>query len=207
VACCLAVALVIAVLRAGWYRLAPGRRPVRAGFAPPARRPAPGVASLAAVGTAGSAGSTGPSVEFSAGSVRSLIGSVDRLAPAGELVPTPSVPARGRVGFVLVVVGAGWTVASGIAMHLPSGPTQHHGMAGLDHAAVPGFGATGSMTHGSGLTGLLMHGPGLVAIALGVLLVLSASARGAASRGAAVRGAASRRPSHRPLSPRPRRAT
>jgi hypothetical protein len=113
------------------------------------------------------------------------------------------VPARGRVGFALVVAGAGWTVVSGIAMQLPASATQHLG----HHTAVPGLGAVDLTTHGFGLAGLLMHGPGLVAIALGVLLVLSASARGVVSRGTAVHGAVSHRQSHRPLTTRPGRAT
>jgi hypothetical protein len=41
-ACCIALALVISAVRVVWFRLLPGRAPDRAGFAPPASRPAPG---------------------------------------------------------------------------------------------------------------------------------------------------------------------
>ena len=170
-ACCLAVAMVIAVLRAGWYRLVPGRRPARAGFAPPARRPAPGEA----------AGSVAPAV--AAVPVRGS-------APAdrtGEPVPPRVVPARQRVGFALVVAGAGWSVVSLFAMRLPLGAVQHHG-----HAAVSGSGVALPAAPGFSLSELLMHGPGLIAIALGALLTLST--------------AASRRPSHHTLTSRPERA-
>jgi hypothetical protein len=172
VACCLAVALVIAVLRAGWYRLFPGRRPARVGFAPPARRPAPGEA---AVSVASMSAANDP--------VRGS-GPADR---AGDPVPPRAVPARQRVGFALVVAGAGWSVVSLFAMRLPLGVLRHHG-----HAAVPGSGVALPVVHGFSLSELLMHGPGLVAIALGALLTLST--------------AASRRPSHHTLTPRPERA-
>ncbi|HTK64851.1 MAG TPA: hypothetical protein VL595_20855 [Pseudonocardia sp.] len=39
--CCIALALVISVVRTGWFRLVRRQPPPRAGFAPPARRPAP----------------------------------------------------------------------------------------------------------------------------------------------------------------------
>jgi hypothetical protein len=42
-ACCLALALVIGALRTAWFRVVRGTEPPRAGFAPPARRPAPGL--------------------------------------------------------------------------------------------------------------------------------------------------------------------
>ena len=166
-ACCLAVALVIAVLRAGWYRLLPGRRPARAGFAPPARRPAPGAAIMSAA----------------AEPVRGS-GPAER---TGDPVPPRVVPARQRVGFALVVAGAGWSVLSLFAMRLPLGVLQHHG-----HGAVPGSGVALPVAHGFSLSELLMHGPGLVAIVLGALLTLGT--------------AASRRPSHHTLTPRPQRA-
>ena len=152
-ACCLAVALVIAVLRAGWYRLVPGRRPARAGFAPPARRPAPGEA---------------------VGSVAVAADPVRGSAPAdrtGGPVPPRVVPARQRAGFALVVAGAGWSVVSLFAMQLSLGALQHHG-----HAAVPGSGVALPAAHGFSLSELLMHGPGLIAIALGALLTLSTAA-------------------------------
>ena len=149
-ACCLAVALVIAVLRAGWYRLVPGRRPARPGFAPPARRPAPG-AAIASV--TGSPRGSGPA---------------DR---SGDPVPPRIVPARQRVGFALVAAGAGWSVLSLVAMRLPLGVVQHHG-----HSATPGSGVALPAAHGFSLSELLMHGPGLIAIVLGALLTLSAAA-------------------------------
>lgn len=46
-ACCAALALVLGVLRAGWFRVLPGRRPPEPGFAPPARRSADGLAPTA----------------------------------------------------------------------------------------------------------------------------------------------------------------
>jgi len=154
VACCLAVALVIAVLRAAWYRLVPGRRPARAGFAPPARRPAPGEAGSVLAAPAAVA------ADLARGS-----GSADR---TGDPVPPRVVPARQRAGFALVVAGAGWSVVSLFAMQLPLGALQHHG-----HAAVPGSGVALPAAHGFSLSELLMHGPGLIAIALGALLTLS----------------------------------
>ena len=184
-ACCLAVALVIAVLRAGWYRLVPGRRPARAGFAPPARRPTPGEAGSVLVAPAVL---TAPAavVALAAVAADPARGS----APAdrtGDPVPPRVVPARQRAGFALVVAGAGWSVVSLFAMQLPLGAVQHRG-----HVAVPGSGVVVPAAHGFSLSELLMHGPGLVAIALGALLTLST--------------AASRRPSHHTLTPRPERA-
>jgi hypothetical protein len=41
VACCVALGLVVAVVRDAWRRLVPGAAPVEVGFAPPARRPGP----------------------------------------------------------------------------------------------------------------------------------------------------------------------
>jgi hypothetical protein len=41
-ACCIAMAYLIALARQAWYRLRPGNAPQRAPFAPPARRPGPG---------------------------------------------------------------------------------------------------------------------------------------------------------------------
>lgn len=41
-ACCAAIAAVIGLVRAAWFRLLPGRRPVEPTFAPPARRSADG---------------------------------------------------------------------------------------------------------------------------------------------------------------------
>lgn len=43
-ACCAALALVLGVLRASWFRVFPGRRPAEPGFAPPARRSPDGTA-------------------------------------------------------------------------------------------------------------------------------------------------------------------
>jgi len=40
--CCIAIALVIGVVRTAWFKLFPSRAPVQIAFAPPARRPAPG---------------------------------------------------------------------------------------------------------------------------------------------------------------------
>lgn len=37
-ACCAAIALVIGVVRAAWFRVVPGARPAEVGFAPPAHR-------------------------------------------------------------------------------------------------------------------------------------------------------------------------
>jgi hypothetical protein len=45
-ACCVALGLVVAVVRDGWRRLRPGAAPVEVGFAPPARRPAPAVLTV-----------------------------------------------------------------------------------------------------------------------------------------------------------------
>ena len=42
-ACCIAIALVIALIRTGWYALLPGRRPPESGFAPSAYRAGPAV--------------------------------------------------------------------------------------------------------------------------------------------------------------------
>lgn len=44
--CCLALAYVVALVRRGWFALAPGRPAAAVSFAPPARRPAPGGAVL-----------------------------------------------------------------------------------------------------------------------------------------------------------------
>lgn len=46
-ACCLAAAMVIALVRRTWYRLFPSRAPIELMFAPPARRPAPGITPAA----------------------------------------------------------------------------------------------------------------------------------------------------------------
>lgn len=45
--CCIAVALVIALVRGAWFRVFPARRPPDAGFAPPAWRAAPGLGDVA----------------------------------------------------------------------------------------------------------------------------------------------------------------
>lgn len=187
-ACCLAVALVIAVVRAGWYRLVPGRRPARAGFAPPARRPAPGEAG-AVVATPATAPATAPAAPSVAAAVEPVWGS-DPAGRSGGPVSPRRVPARQRVGFALVLAGAGWTVVSAIAMGVPLGAAHHHGV--LGPTVLPGSLTAEPITHGFGLAGLLMHGPGLVAIAIGALLTLGT--------------AASRRPSHHTLIPRPERA-
>lgn len=42
-ACCIVIGLLIATVRRAWFALLPSRAPVEPGFAPPARRPAPGV--------------------------------------------------------------------------------------------------------------------------------------------------------------------
>ncbi|HEX4357258.1 MAG TPA: hypothetical protein VH141_07055 [Pseudonocardia sp.] len=102
-------------------------------------------------------------------------------------MPPRVVRARQRVGFALVVVGAGWSVLSLFAMRLPLAVVRHHG-----HAAVPGSGVALPVAHGFSLSELLMHGPGLIAIVLGTLLTLGT--------------AASRRPFHHTLTPRPERA-
>jgi hypothetical protein len=47
VACCVALGLVVAVVRDAWRRLRSGAAPVEVGFAPPARRPAPDVVTAA----------------------------------------------------------------------------------------------------------------------------------------------------------------
>jgi hypothetical protein len=176
--------MVIAVLRAGWYRLAPGRRPARAGFAPPARRPAPGVAVAPAV-------------------VEPLRGS----GQAGEPAPPRRAPVRHRVGFALVVAGAGWSVLSVLAMHVPGGAAHQHGPIGAAALhAIDASGAAEAATRGFDMAGVLMHGPGLVAIAVGLLLVLG-RARQFPTQQFEARQPAPRRLSHRPLTPRPGRAT
>lgn len=45
-ACCAALALVLGVVRAGWFRVFPAHRPPDPGFAPPARRSADGLAPV-----------------------------------------------------------------------------------------------------------------------------------------------------------------
>lgn len=45
-ACCAAIAAVIGLVRAAWFRLLPGRRPVEPTFAPPAHRSADGTPPL-----------------------------------------------------------------------------------------------------------------------------------------------------------------
>jgi hypothetical protein len=100
-ACCLAVALVIAVVRAVWFRLFPARRPARAGFAPPARRPAPGPVPSGVV-AAGSA-------DVGAGAVV-VDGGVAVVGPSGSgpgervgrPLPNRLASARGRPGSPLV---------------------------------------------------------------------------------------------------------
>jgi hypothetical protein len=47
-ACCLAMAMVIGWIRAGWFRLRGRPAPDAPGFAPPAHRPGPAAADLAA---------------------------------------------------------------------------------------------------------------------------------------------------------------
>lgn len=49
--CCIALALVISVLRTGWFRLVRRQAPPRVGFAPPARRPAPMATGVDPAGT------------------------------------------------------------------------------------------------------------------------------------------------------------
>lgn len=182
-ACCLAVALVIAVLRAGWYRLVPGRRPARAGFAPPAHRPAPGEAAASVAPAVAADPVRGSALADRTGDPVCGSAPADR---TGDPVLPRVIPARQRVAFALVVAGAGWSVVSLFAMRLPLGAVQHHGH------AIPGSGVALPTAHGFSLSELLMHGPGLIAIALGALLTLST--------------AASRRPSHHTLIPRPERA-
>lgn len=45
--CCIAIAMVIAVVRGAWFKLFPHRRGPESGFAPPAFRPAPGAEAVA----------------------------------------------------------------------------------------------------------------------------------------------------------------
>ncbi|MDT7643128.1 MAG: hypothetical protein QOC75_128 [Pseudonocardiales bacterium] len=121
-ACCLAVALVIAVVRAAWFRLFPARRPARAGFAPPARRPAPrpvpsGVVAAAsadvgadAVVVDGGVAAVGPSGSGPGGRV-------------GRPLPNRRASARGRPGSPLVdgalgVAGYAATAEVGLATGL-----------------------------------------------------------------------------------------
>lgn len=47
--CCVALAAVIAVVRRAWFAVVPHAAPATPGFAPPARRPAPGATASAAI--------------------------------------------------------------------------------------------------------------------------------------------------------------
>jgi hypothetical protein len=109
-ACCIAIALVVAMVRKGWYALLPGRRPPEPGFAPPAYRAGPGAEAAPRT--------------------------PDRSRPA----PAPSLPGRGRGsrrGAVLLAAGAAWTGVSVLEMHVLHTLHLGHGAAGL---AVHGFG-------------------------------------------------------------------
>jgi hypothetical protein len=111
-ACCLAVALLIAVVRGAWFRLFPARRPARAGFAPPARRPAPGPVLSGAVAAASvelGAGGAGPprraSVRTRAGFllVGGLLGVAGYAATAELAIGTGLVQAAPMERLVVVV--------------------------------------------------------------------------------------------------------
>ncbi|HZE66593.1 MAG TPA: hypothetical protein VE081_08195 [Sporichthyaceae bacterium] len=107
-ACCLAVALVIAVVRAAWFRVFPARRPARGGFAPPARRPAPGPVPSGAIAAApvqlGVRGA-GPTWPASAGFlvVGALLGVAGYAATAEAAIGTRLVPAPPLERLVVVV--------------------------------------------------------------------------------------------------------
>jgi hypothetical protein len=113
-ACCLAVALVIAVVRAAWFRLFPAHRPVRAGFAPPARRPAPGPVLSGGM----AAGSANPGM----GTVvvdRGAVGPEAGVGPSGSCRRLSNRRVSARTGSVLVagVLGvAGYAATAEVAL-------------------------------------------------------------------------------------------
>lgn len=112
-ACCVAVALVIGVLRAGWFRLRPGARPERAPFAPPARRSGPG-------GDTDPAVTGGPAPSGTPGPARPGAVPPGTAAP-GHATGRPPRPRSARTGAAVaagVVAGIGLqvlTVALGAA--------------------------------------------------------------------------------------------
>jgi hypothetical protein len=101
-ACCLAVALVIAVVRAVWFRLFPARRPVRPGFAPPARRPAPGPVPTGEVADASVDVGAGAVVVDGGVAVPQAVVEPTGSGRAGRPLPDRRATARGRAGSLLV---------------------------------------------------------------------------------------------------------
>jgi hypothetical protein len=118
-ACCLAVALVIAVVRAVWFRLFPARRPVRPGFAPPARRPAPGPVPAGEVAAASADVGAGAVVVDGGVAVPEAVVGPSGSGRAGHPLPDRRASARGRAGSLLVggVLGvAGYAATAEVAL-------------------------------------------------------------------------------------------
>lgn len=90
--CCIAIALVIGVVRTAWFKLFPSRAPVQMTFAPPARRAAPG-----------------PEVRTDRDTKRG-----DTAATVADDV-TRRRPARGSG---LVIAGVAWLAVSELAAHV-----------------------------------------------------------------------------------------
>jgi len=232
-ACCLAVALVIAVVRAAWFRLFPARRPARAGFAPPARRPAPGLVPSGAVAAAPvelGVGGAGPTWPASAGFllVGGLLGVAGyaataevaigaRLAQAPPLERLVVVVTLLAVAAVLVARqrrrGRGKPVTGRADRARP----QRRRGSGL---IVAGAGWSVASVIDMHLLGLMPldagHQPGMshgMSASAGhgfgpAELLLHGPGLVAVALGCLLAlGAGSRRPSHSPLSPRPLRAT
>lgn len=122
-ACCAALALVIGVLRAGWFRVFPGHRPPEPGFAPPAHRSADGSAPT----TPPAPASTRPARPGIAGGLllgtaygTAVYAAVVAVLAATPLVRTLDGPWLARdVALVLLAAGA---LAAGLALRAGSAP-------------------------------------------------------------------------------------
>src|SRR5437763_3061400 len=98
--CCIAIALVIGVVRTAWFKLFPSRAPVHMAFAPPARRPAPGAEV------------------WTDHDRRPNAASAPAAAPARSPRRSSVIGRAPACGTALVIAGVAWLAVSEVAAHV-----------------------------------------------------------------------------------------
>jgi len=181
--CCIAIALLIGVVRTWWFKLFPSRAPVQMAFAPPARRAAPGAvvapAAVPETGVPRVAGPAGPArVSARAGwivapavALAVYAATIAAVSGADAIDSSRPVVVWVVLAVVFVVVALAASAGSHTPASLGSDPAAALGtpliLAGVAWLAVSELDA-----HVLGVVGHagLVHAPGPIALSIGLAL-------------------------------------